>query len=449
MRCSNLSCVLPVLSLLAASGSALGQGSFRTIAPDAGFDYAVIQDVSGDGSKVLVSLQNSQTGPSPLYVYTLDLATNTRVNVQDPFGSDLIGLAMNADGSVVVGSLGGGPLASVNAFVWRPETGVINISGLPNSNLSYAVGVSADGNTVVGSSGTNFGDPYQQGWRLTENGLEALEDINNSSGDDILLFSTVEGVSADGQTIFGTGATGDFDPDTDNELYFGALWQNGSLTPTNIGNMPAPFPAVSSGYASSSDGSVIIGTGGGFGPGNAFVNRAFRWTQAGGYQDLGSLPGLPQGSTYGFDCSADGNIIVGSFINGGVGSWEAFVWTPDRGMRSLRQILANASITIPANIRLRETFTDDAGRVIAGWAYNTTTQRYLGYVATLPLACEYDFNRDENIDLTDAQQMAQVFVGLIPAQPTWLDGDLNGDENADLTDAQLLAAFVVTGVCPI
>ncbi len=62
--------------------------------------------------------------------------------------------------------------------------------------------------------------------------------------------------------------------------------------------------------------------------------------------------------------------------------------------------------------------------------------------------CEYDFNRDENIDLTDAQQMAQVFVGLLTADPAWLDGDLNGDENADLTDAQILASFVVTGVCP-
>ncbi len=61
--------------------------------------------------------------------------------------------------------------------------------------------------------------------------------------------------------------------------------------------------------------------------------------------------------------------------------------------------------------------------------------------------CDYDFNQDENVDLLDAQQMAQVFVGLITPEATWLDGDLNGDENADLTDAQLLAAYVVTGNC--
>ncbi len=62
-------------------------------------------------------------------------------------------------------------------------------------------------------------------------------------------------------------------------------------------------------------------------------------------------------------------------------------------------------------------------------------------------SCDYDFNQDENVDLLDAQQMAQVFVGLISPGAGWLDGDLNGDENADLTDAQILAAFVVSGQC--
>ena len=55
----------------------------------------------------------------------------------------------------------------------------------------------------------------------------------------------------------------------------------------------------------------------------------------------------------------------------------------------------------------------------------------------------------ENVDLTDAQQMAQVFVGLLTPEANWLDGDLNNDENADLTDAQILAAFVVTGTCGV
>jgi hypothetical protein len=69
-------------------------------------------------------------------------------------------------------------------------------------------------------------------------------------------------------------------------------------------------------------------------------------------------------------------------------------------------------------------------------------------VVTPPAAaCDYDFNQDQNVDLTDSQQMAQVVAGVLQRQPTWLDGDLNRDENADLYDAQLLSIYVVTGVC--
>jgi hypothetical protein len=70
-------------------------------------------------------------------------------------------------------------------------------------------------------------------------------------------------------------------------------------------------------------------------------------------------------------------------------------------------------------------------------------------VPPLGSLCNYDYNRDENVDLTDAQLMAQVAAGITTRDPLWLDGDLNGDENADLTDAQILAAFVATGVCGV
>ncbi len=69
-------------------------------------------------------------------------------------------------------------------------------------------------------------------------------------------------------------------------------------------------------------------------------------------------------------------------------------------------------------------------------------------IVTVGRSCNYDFNQDENVDLLDAQQMAQVFVGSLTPESNWLTGDLNRDENADLTDAQLLAQFVVTGSCP-
>jgi hypothetical protein len=88
-----------------------------------------------------------------------------------------------------------------------------------------------------------------------------------------------------------------------------------------------------------------------------------------------------------------------------------------------------------------------------GWARGDVdgdgqiTQADLDVICVSP--CNYDYNQDENVDLTDAQLMAQVAAGVITADPSWLSGDLNGDENADLTDAQQLAAFVASGICPI
>jgi len=63
--------------------------------------------------------------------------------------------------------------------------------------------------------------------------------------------------------------------------------------------------------------------------------------------------------------------------------------------------------------------------------------------------CDLDFNRDENHDLLDAQQLAQVVVGLISREQSWLEGDINRDENVDLADAQLLASVVIGAeACP-
>jgi hypothetical protein len=106
-----------------------------------------------------------------------------------------------------------------------------------------------------------------------------------------------------------------------------------------------------------------------------------------------------------------------------------------------RTISASALEGLPAEspIQLRCIATTPCGEV-------TSTAASLTLRA--PCAC-YDFNRDLEIDLADAHDMAAVFTGLRLSEPGWLDGDLNNDENADLTDAQLLAAYVVSGTCGV
>lgn len=419
-----------MLALVAGSTLALSaahaQPTFTVLTPDTEFDYAVVQDIAKGSPLVLVSLQNAQAGPRPLFGYILNLRTGERTDIEDPNGSDLNPISISAHGEVVAGSLGGGPLLNQNAFVWS-EGEVLDIGGLTMGNVSYATGVSADGSVVVGTTGANFGDPYQQGWRWTPEGFVPLDDI----GEDILVFGSAEDISGDGQTVVGTGSIGDFDPDTD-DLMSALYWPNGGTTPTDLGNLPSPI--ATGGLlptAASYDGSVIVGFGPGFSDGGGFANRSFRWTAAGGLEDLGSVPGRPEGSVHVTDCSDDGNVLVGYSLTGGIQTWEAVIWTRAAGFRTLRAILADAGVTVPTTLALRETYCNGDGTIIGGWAYDTAIGRWRGYVADLNPGCAADFNSDGFLDFFDYAEYVACFEGECGAGQ---DADFNGDGFVDFFD---------------
>ncbi len=432
--------VAAVVAALSAGANAQ-TGSFQLISPDAGYDYAVVQAVSDSGRYVLVSLQNSTPGPTPLKSYVLDRVLGTRAEIEGS-GADLIATSISGDGATVVGYLGGGPLAGSFAFVWT--SGELNvIGGLGTGEINYPTGVSSDGSVVVGLTSTGFGDPYSQGWKWSPGlGFTPLLDL----GDDVLTFSSVNGVSGDGTTVVGYGTIGDFDPDTD-DFSFATVWQD-SLTPTNIGNLPNPFNAASEGRAASNDGSVVVGLGGGVNSLGNYANRSFRWTASGGMVNLGELPGVPTASIYALDCSADGNTVVGYSVVGGPNTWNALTWTQASGWRTLRAQLAERGVTYPNNIGLRETYCNADGTVLGGWAYDTITQKYLGYVATLPSAatCDPDLNQDGNSDQGDVDYIINVIAG--GANPTGIDPDFNNDGNADQGDIDAVINVIAGGACP-
>ncbi len=103
-----------------------------------------------------------------------------------------------------------------------------------------------------------------------------------------------------------------------------------------------------------------------------------------------------------------------------------------------------------ATLRIFAVHPDDAGLyecVLINPCGTTTSTGALLRVAPAIGSCAYDFNQDGNVDLLDAQTIAQVALSLREPDAAWLDGDINADGTTTITDAQILAHFVVSGVC--
>jgi probable HAF family extracellular repeat protein len=122
----------------------------------------------------------------------------------------------------------------------------------------------------------------------------------------------------------------------------------------------------------SADGSVVVG----WARNTAGQDRAFRWTAAGGMQDLGTLPGSDQSRAYGV--SADGSVVVGLAWNAAAGQDRAFRWTAAGGMEDLNLTFANLLTNGSVLTEARAISPD--GRYIVGRGNNAATGRPEAYL---------------------------------------------------------------------
>ena len=115
-------------------------------------------------------------------------------------------LGVSEDGSVVVGYSHRSP-NGLEAFRWTSDTGMVGLGVLPGCDTSYALSVSADGQTIVGES------RWQNGYRTaviwdSVHGVRSLEEVlEQDHGLDLHGWSLINAtaVSADGLTIVGQG----------------------------------------------------------------------------------------------------------------------------------------------------------------------------------------------------------------------------------------------------
>jgi probable HAF family extracellular repeat protein len=120
----------------------------------------------------------------------------------------------------------------------------------------------------------------------------------------------------------------------------------------------------------SADGSVVVGSA----RNAAGDERAFRWTEARGMQDLGTLGG---DRSEALGVSADGSVVVGSAHNA-AGKWRAFRWTAAGGMEDLN--LTYAHLLTDGSMFGAALAISPDGRYIVGRGYNAATGRFEAFL---------------------------------------------------------------------
>jgi probable HAF family extracellular repeat protein len=287
--------------------------------------------------------------------------------------------AVSGDGSTIVGYT----WISGNAtrpFRWTAAGGFEDLGqlGASASSNDRAYGVSFDGSAVVGQSNTLDQGPRAFRW-VAGVGMQELpiyqalavsSDGSVAAGMDIRWtapgqidqlgflggnnYTSAFGVSSDGQVVVGYSET------SPSRYAHAFRWTSAG----GIQDLGVTNGTESLAWGISGNGAVVFGEARDSGQ----FWRAFRWTSSLGMRDMGTLGG-PMSTAHG--ASADGGVIVGkSLINSGSTSLRAFRWTAATGMRDLKQELINAGVSGLESWTLAVAAdVSDDGKVIVGWGY--------------------------------------------------------------------------------
>jgi probable HAF family extracellular repeat protein len=278
--------------------------TYTPLNPFTGHSNAVAAAASADGTLV-VGFSIDGSGNNQAVSWTGSAATLLDIN-----GDFLLSEATGVGTSGATTTIVGWGFSTVDPMNYREEFfyvrggNLTNLSILFNNFASKAVGVSADGNTIVGTVADSFSGPSAvSGFVHTIGGTTSLVDASmyiaafSTAG---LDFTQMTGISGDGAVAVGFASNSLSSNPTGNEQAFkytrtGTAYEAlGTLTGGNW----------SIARAVNSDGSVIVGQGD-----NADGNYEAFVHQNGTMTGLGALEA--GGSSNATGVSADGTVIVG------------------------------------------------------------------------------------------------------------------------------------------
>lgn len=351
MSIARTVCVLVPLAGLALSAHAQTAPVFRLVGALPGTNtYSSGYGVSEDGSVVVGHSGNNYYYGSSSHSFRWTRSGG--IEDLNPLAPASGAYAVSADGLIAVG---GEISGSEHAVRYMPDT---SSAADQLYHGGQCFGISRDGTIAVGYSTASGGGggggggggfrPHRATRYPAESG--SVEFIDTPASGVVAPTSSESfATSNDGSVVVGWGV-------------FGGVQRGFRWTPT--GGMTPITPAGGVAYSVSGDGSVIVGD---FVSGT--VRHAFRWTASSGLVDLGTLPGNLRSSAYAV--SNDGSTIVGmAQQNNGVGAQRAFIWRADIGLQDLNVVLGAA---MPAGYTLTEGRSlNSNGTVIAGGSRTPT-----------------------------------------------------------------------------
>lgn len=219
--------------------------------------------------------------------------------------------------AIFVVSLSFAAVAQVQPMAASPGAWT-DLGSLGAGSIAYAV--SAKGDVVAGTSATQYGlgGQYDRGFRWA--GI--MQDLDANPDDNVTV--RVSAISADGEVIAG--------------LYMhypecnpgcGFTWKDGvfNILQNVPGGWYSPTPT-----GLSTDGSIVVG----YAPvAYQYTDRAWLWTAATGFVDLGSLPDNPTAEA--LAVSQDGATIVGYSTDTNL-QVHAVAWTYKNGSVTIRDL---------------------------------------------------------------------------------------------------------------
>ncbi len=304
-----------------------------------GVNYAQGFGVSGDGT-TLVGAAGTPSGFAHAFAWT---ASGGVIDLGSLGGasSASIATATSGNGSVVVGfSQTDASGTFEHAFMWSAGTGMVDLAVSGGTTLkgnSIATGVSADGKVIVGA----YVSGHEQAFRWTQgSGVVSLSSINSAGFLSSYGLYDGLGVSADGNVVVGWMQTNGLSGT--NPIVNAYRWTGASgLEVLGTLNKVAGSSVAS---AANSDGSVVVGASNYDAALTGF--HAFRWSAADGMIDLGTL-GNFTGQSYATAVNTDGSIVVGtSQIATDNTNGRAFVWTSQTGMVDLNTLMASGGVNM-------------------------------------------------------------------------------------------------------